>query len=214
LHGMQLRKLIRRIAMIARMTKFYLPALASLALLFGGSAAFAHKGLSSHETKTRHSTKTERMSDTEFAQKAAEANLAEVKLGQLAEQNGTTATVKDFGKRMVTDHTQAESNLKVVAAKESISLPTELNAKDQALYDSLSKLSGQAFDRAYARDMVRDHKADIATFRNEADLGKDAAIKTFASQTLPTLETHLKSAEEMLHGVPAQKTSKSSRRSG
>jgi putative membrane protein len=106
---------------------------------------------------------------------------------------------------MVTDHGKAEDTLKTVAATSEITLPTVLDAKDRAFCDRLSKLSGEAFDRTYARDMVRDHRNDVAEFRYEASDGKDAAIKNFASQTLPTLETRLKLAHEMLQSVSAQK---------
>lgn len=201
--------------MLHRIRKTYLPVLSSLALLFGGSVAIAQQETPSTNS-THHSSKSETytMTDAEFAQKAAEANLAEVKLGNLAEQHGTTQTIKDFGKRMVTDHSKAEDNLKTAAATSNITLPTTLDAKDQAVYDHLSKLSGEAFDRAYARDMVRNHRGDVAEFRYEANDGKDAAIKSFASKTLPSLETHLKLADEMLHSVSAQGTSESNRHSG
>ena len=201
--------------MIQRSGKTLVPALAAFALLFGGSVAIAQQS-SSPTTSTQHTSKpaTPMMTDAEFARSAAEANLAEVKLGNLAQQQGTTQTIKDFGKRMVTDHTQAEDNLKTAAATSNINLPTTLNAKDQATYDRLAKLSGEAFDRAYARDMVRDHRGDVIEFRHEANDGKDAAIKTFASNTLPTLETHLKLAHEMYHSVSAQGTSQSKSHSG
>ncbi len=201
--------------MIQRSGKTLVPALAALALVFGGTMAIAQQS-SSSANSTQHSTKaaTRTMNDAEFAQRAAEANLAEVKLGNLAEQKGTTETVKDFGKRMVADHSKAEDTLKTVAATNQITLPTALDAKDQAICDQLSKLSGEAFDRAYARDMLRDHRNDVAEFRDEASDGKDAAIKNFASRTLPTLETHLKLAHEMVQTVSAQKTSETSRHSG
>jgi putative membrane protein len=201
--------------MIQRSGKTLVPALAALALLFAGSVAFAQQS-SSSTTGTQHTAKPaiHIMSDAEFARSAAEANLAEVKLGNLAQQQGTTQTIKDFGKRMVTDHSNAEDNLKTAAASSKIDLPTTLDAKDQAVYDRLAKLSGEAFDRAYALDMVRDHRGDVAEFRHEANDGKDAAIKTFASNTLPTLETHLKLAREMYHSVSAQKTSESKGHSG
>jgi putative membrane protein len=201
--------------MIQRSGKTLVPALAALALLFAGSVAFAQQS-SSSTTGTQHTAKPaiHIMSDAEFARSAAEANLAEVKLGNLAQQQGNTQTIKDFGKRMVTDHSNAEDNLKTAAASSKIDLPTTLDAKDQAVYDRLAKLSGEAFDRAYALDMVRDHRGDVAEFRHEANDGKDAAIKTFASSTLPTLETHLKLAREMYHSVSAQKTSESKSHSG
>jgi putative membrane protein len=150
---------------------------------------------------TTKSTVTKPVTDAQFAKEAAEGGFAEVKMGQLAEQKGVSQEVKDFGKRMETDHSKADDLLKATASKDNLTLPSMMDAKDQATYDRLSKLSGEAFDRAYARDMVRDHRADIAAFRYEANDGKDASIKSFASDTLPTLETHLKLARTMYQEV-------------
>ena len=143
------------------------------------------------------------MSDSQFAKKAAQGGMAEVKLGQLAQEKGTSDSVKKFGQRMVEDHTKAGDELKRAAAQDNIALPDDVSAKDKATYDSLSKLSGAAFDRAYARDMVKDHEEDIADFNKEANGGKNAAIKDFATQTLPTLQDHLKEAKKMRQNVSA-----------
>ena len=143
------------------------------------------------------------VSDTQFAKKAAQGGMAEVKLGQLAQEKGTSDTVKKFGQRMVEDHTKAGDELKRAAAQDNITLPDTISAKDKGTYDELSKLSGAAFDRAYARDMVKDHEEDIADFNKEANGGKNAAIKDFATQTLPTLQDHLKEAKEMRQNVSA-----------
>ena len=136
-------------------------------------------------------------SDRQFAREAAAGGLAEVKLGQLAVDKGNSDVVKTFGQKMVDDHSKANSELQSVAAKSNISLPTAASPADQATYDRLSKLSGGAFDRAYARDMVQDHIHDFAAFKQEANYGKDPAIKAFASATLPTLTDHLKMARDM-----------------
>jgi putative membrane protein len=122
-------------------------------------------------------------------------------MGQLAQQKGTADSVKKFGARMVEGHTKAGDELKGVAASEKISLPADMSAKDKATYDMLSKLSGAAFDRAYARDMVRDHEEDVADFNKEANGGHNPAVKDFATQTLPTLQDHLKEAKEMRQNV-------------
>ena len=143
------------------------------------------------------------VSDAQFARKATQGGMAEVKLGQLAREKGTSDSVKKFGQRMAEDHSKAGDELKRAAAQENISLPDDISAKDKATYDSLSKLSGAAFDRAYARDMVRDHEEDIADFNKEANSGKNGAIKDFATQTLATLQDHLKEAKEMRQNVSA-----------
>lgn len=140
-------------------------------------------------------------SDEDFAKEAAQGGLAEVKLGQLAEEKGSSNAVKSFGKRMVEDHSKANEQLKDVALREKVKLPTELSKKNQKTYDRLSELSGDAFDRAYARDMIHDHQNDVAAFKQEASSGQNQAIKNFAVQTLPTLEDHLKMAREMEQGL-------------
>lgn len=141
------------------------------------------------------------VSDTQFAKKAAEGGIAEIKFGQLAQEKGTAASVKKFGARMVEDHSKVGDELKQVATQEKITLPNDMNSKDKAMYEMLSKLSGAAFDRAYARNMVKDHEEDIAEFRKEADAGHNPAVKDFAMQNLPTLEDHLKEAKEMRQNV-------------
>jgi putative membrane protein len=91
-----------------------------------------------------------------------------------------------------------------VAAEEGVNIPDKLNAKDEATKHRLDKLSGAAFDRAYMADMVRDHTKDVSEFRTEGKMAKDPAVKNFASQTLPTLEEHLKQAktvDSQVHGT-------------
>jgi putative membrane protein len=143
------------------------------------------------------------MADKTFVKKAAEGGLAEVELGKLATEKASTDQVKKFGQRMVDDHSKANDQLKDVAAQKHIDLPTEPSAKDKATKARLEKLSGEEFDRAYMRDMVKDHKADVAEFARESQSSKDPAVKNFARQTLPTLREHLKEAEKL---APQQKT--------
>lgn len=134
--------------------------------------------------------------DKKFMTDAAQGGLAEVQLGQLATQKATNPDVKAFGQRMVDDHTKANDQLKSIASQQNVTLPSSMDAKDQALYDRLSGMSGSEFDKVYMQHMVMDHKKDIAEFRKEANGGKDSAIKQFASSTLPTLEEHLKMAQD------------------
>jgi putative membrane protein len=133
--------------------------------------------------------------DKKFVREAAQGGMAEVELGQLALQNASSEDVKKFGQRMVDDHSKANDKLKEVASKEGITLAQRLDAKDEATKTRLSKLSGDQFDKAYMKDMVKDHKKDVAAFQNESSTGRDSDVKNFASETLPTLQDHLKEAE-------------------
>ncbi len=182
---------------------------ASLALALSvGALAQTSTGENGSKT-TGAKTSTSTTADMTFAKKAAQGGMAEVNLGQLAQQKGSSDTVKSFGKRMVDDHSKANEQLKSVASKDNIQLPASVDAKDQATYDRLSKMSGAAFDRAYAQDMVKDHQEDIAEFQKEANSGKNPDVRNFAQETLPTLQEHLKLAQQMASTTTAQANSKS-----
>ena len=181
-------------------------AIASLAIFAAPALAQTTAGTSgttkAHHAKTSSSAKA---SDNAFVKEAAIGGMEEVELGNLAKQKASSNDVKQFGERMVTDHEKADDQLKQVAQQKSVTLPTALDAKHKATVDRLSKLSGDAFDKAYMKEMVSDHRQDVAAFKKESASGKDADVKQFASSTLPTLEDHLKLAQDTASkvGVPA-----------
>jgi putative membrane protein len=143
--------------------------------------------------------------DSAFLAAAFEGGMAEVELGNLAQQRGSSDVVKQFGKQMVEDHTMINDEIKALATGKGVPIPSALDAKSQATQDRLSKLSGAAFDRAYMQDMVTDHQKDVAEFRRMSTRAADPDIKAFAAKTLPTLEKHLKMARTGLAEVKNQK---------
>jgi putative membrane protein len=130
--------------------------------------------------------------DAAFYKKAAEGGMAEVELGQLAQDKSSNASVKEFGAMMVADHSAANDKLKAVAAKKSVKLPTSPSVGQKASKTKLEVLSGNAFDKSYIKGMVEDHEEDIKEFQTEAASGQDPDAKAYAVATLPTLQTHLK----------------------
>jgi len=132
--------------------------------------------------------------DQKFVTEAAGGGAAEVELGKLATEHASNPDVKSFGQRMVDDHSKAGNELKQLATTKNISLPTDLDSKDKALYDRLMKLQGAAFDRAYMDAMVKDHEKDIEAFGTESNEGHDPEVKAWATKALPTLEEHLRMA--------------------
>jgi len=180
--------------------------LASAVSLLLSGATFAQSSMAPDTSSTNGGVSA---ADRQFMDKAAQGGMAEVELGQLAEQNGQSADVKSFGKRMVDDHTKANDQLKQLASQKDVTLPTNLDAKDQATKDRLSKLQGAAFDKAYMHDMVTDHRKDVAEFKHESMAAKDPAVKNFASTTLPTLESHLQEAEKIVPAMSGSAMSKS-----
>jgi putative membrane protein len=129
--------------------------------------------------------------DAKFAMEAAMGGMEEVEMGRLAAQKGASDEVRQFGQRMVDDHSKANSDLMQVASSKGWALPAALDAKHQADMRKMSALSGEAFDRAYVKMMVKDHKKDVGEFQKESTRGADADVKSFAARTLPTLQEHL-----------------------
>lgn len=134
--------------------------------------------------------------DKKFAMEAAKIGMAEVSAGKLAQQRGTDP-VKKFGEHMVQDHTQANDKLMQIAGQKGIQLPQQADKNAQKKMDKLSDLSGAKFDKEYLQAQVKDHKKAVDLFEKQAKNGKDAELKQFAAQTLPTLQEHLKMAQDM-----------------
>jgi putative membrane protein len=151
--------------------------------------------------------------DKTFVMHAAQGGMAEVQLGQLAADKASSPDVKKFGQKMVDDHSKANDQLKSIAQQKGITLPTDLSAKDKALKDKLSGMSGAQFDKMYMQSMVADHKKDVAEFQKESTGGKDPDVKSFASQTLPILQGHLLMAQQTAGSIGASASSGKSSRS-
>lgn len=130
-----------------------------------------------------------------FVKEAIEGNYAEVSMGQLAEQKGSSEDVKSFGKMLQDDHSKANTKLNSVAQGMGLTPPTGPTKKQMAAHDKLAKASGPAFDREFAKHMVADHKKDIRSYRKEAKKKDDAAA--YARDTLPDLEKHLNAAQAL-----------------
>jgi len=129
--------------------------------------------------------------DHKFAMAAAMGGMMEVELGRLAAEKGASDEVRQFGQRMVDDHTKANEELMQLASSKGMTLPTAPDPKHASETQKLSALTGEKFDREYVKMMVKDHKKDVGEFQKEASRGADPDLKAFASRTLPTLQEHM-----------------------
>jgi len=150
--------------------------------------------------------------DRNFVMDAAMGGMQEVELGRLATQQGASDAVKQFGQRMVDDHSKANQELMNLAQGKGITLPTTMDEKHQKETAKFSSLHGADFDREYTKLMVSDHRKDVAEFEKESTRGTDADLKEFATKTLPTLQEHLKMAEA-LPGAPRSSNMNSNKNS-
>jgi putative membrane protein len=138
-----------------------------------------------------------RVDDKKFVKDAALGGMTEVELGKLAAEKGSSEAVKQFGQKMVDDHSKANEELKQVASNEKMDIPDSLDSKHKSRIDKLSKLSGSDFDKAYLKDQVKDHQQDVSEFQSEAQGGTDPNVKQFAVKTLPVLQDHLSMVKDL-----------------
>lgn len=140
--------------------------------------------------------------DVMFLRKAAMAGTLEIDASNLAQSRASSPAVKSFATQMIQDHRAAEAKLKQQAQRLGVQLPATPLQKDQQTLAKLGQLKGAEFDRAYAEQVGVDaHQDAVALFRKAADDAKDDGVKSFARQTLPTLEHHLEMAQKMASQV-------------
>jgi putative membrane protein len=143
-------------------------------------------------------------SEKDFLTNAASGGMVEVQLGNLAAQKATNEDVKRYGERLAADHGQLGQKLQQMASNMGVRLSQDLTPEQQNLVSNLEKLSGKAFDREFIKAMINDHTKDIAAFERAANQATNADIKQFATEALPTLRDHLKTARELAGKVGAK----------
>lgn len=169
----------------------------ALALVAGDAVAQSSDAAS---TSSASSAASKTGGDAMFVKKASAAGAAEVALGKLGQSQGQSDQVKQFGAQMVKDHTSANDELSSIASEKGLTVATDPSAKDAAAAKLIGAKQGTAFDTAFSKKMLADHKQAVALFTKEADSGKDSDLKAFAAKTLPTLKHHLEMAQSLPRG--------------
>lgn len=179
-------------------TAFRAAALVAAAVLGAGCQSDDREyGGSTRDSNMRGDTQYRDTSSARFVQEAASGGMMEVQLGRLATERAQDERVRQFGQRMVQDHTQANNDLMQAASRMNMVPPTTMMPMHQEHYDRLSRLSGRDFDRAYIRMMVEDHAQDVRNFEHQARNGDNPDVRDFANRTLPTLREHLQMVRDM-----------------
>ncbi|MCD6019201.1 MAG: outer membrane protein-like protein [Bacteroidetes bacterium] len=139
--------------------------------------------------------------DRKFVKETIECGLYEVKLSNLALIKSPTPQVKILAKTIVDDHAKSDNELKELAEKKGIAVPSTLTDKAMKYFEKLSKKDGKDFDKAYTKCMKMDHKKAICSFKKQAKKGGDADLKQWASNTVPSLERHKEMSKEACKAV-------------
>ena len=197
----------------------------TVAMMFAAGSVFAQSTAGAQaQDKKQAATKTGQAQagaagQKQFVQRMLMSNAAEIQFGKMGAEKGTNDEVKKFAQMMVTHHTQANEDLMPLAKQHGLDEPAKLDAKHQAVADRLAKLEGAAFDREFMTVMVTSHRETVAQVRPMAGTtgteGKGTATgttgatsgtaaggtiqdaKQYAAKALPTIQDHLKQAEQI-----------------
>jgi len=147
--------------------------------------------------------------DRRFVTKAAELNTEEVRLSELAAQQASNPEVRAFAQQLVTEHTQATTELGSLSTRKGLD-PMAREDYDQRAVTKLGKKTGSDFDKAYLEKMVDAHDDAIDLFEKESKNAKDPELQAFANKLLPSLREHQQHARTLEQTIKGDNSSTSS----
>ncbi|MDX1950709.1 MAG: DUF4142 domain-containing protein [Verrucomicrobiota bacterium] len=139
--------------------------------------------------------------ETDFVKEALKGNMMEMKMGQMGADKAQNQELKQFGETLVKDHSRANEELRTIAQKKGVELPTEVHKNHDKKMDNLPEQAGAEWDKAFARHMVKDHKKDIKKYEQASRDCKDQELKAYIDKTLPTLRQHLQTAQSIARNL-------------
>jgi len=149
-------------------------------------------------------TTTSSSADQKFVDLAAQTDMTEAHIGQMAQDQAAGEAVKDFAQMLVTDHTDDYRKLSDAAAKAGATVPKAIDAQHNKMIAPFEKLKGAAFDRHFEREMVAGHEKAISAYKKAATDLQSADLKAYATATLPALEKHLDAAKGLTKAKAGQ----------
>lgn len=132
-----------------------------------------------------------------FLERAAQDNMAEMELAEMAQERAASDGVKYYAKQLQASHEVANERLQNIAEQQNVELPDEPNEQQKQTQEKLSELEGEQFDRQYLQAMIEDHKKTIELFKQQAQSAQDPEVQNYAKQTLPALQAHLEMAQQI-----------------
>ncbi|MFL6591572.1 MAG: DUF4142 domain-containing protein [Luteimonas sp.] len=132
------------------------------------------------------------VTDTDFYTEAMKGDQKEIAVSQMVAKQSTNADVKALAKKIVSDHQALDKKVKAAAGSKVTPPPA-----DTTMTSALEGKTGSDLDRAYVDMMVTDHQTDIPKFENASQNASTDEAKKLATDALPKLRDHLKTAQDV-----------------
>jgi putative membrane protein len=167
-----------------------------------GQSAPADKRASSQSSSDKPSSQAQKKGglakeDQQYFRSLAQANMAEVEAGKLAQQQASSEEVKEYGEQMVEDHGKMLEEQKKMAQSKGMQVPKQPNKEQQAAMKKLKEAKGEQFDRAFMSQMVKDHEKALKLAQDTAKNAKDPELKAMAQEAAPDIQKHLQMAKQL-----------------
>jgi putative membrane protein len=176
-------------------------ALAAVLLPLAGCDT-ADKAAGAGSAASAPASPTPPMTDASFLSQAAASGRAEIELGLLAARRGAAIAVRRLGQQVAREQKPLNAQIVRLATGRGLSPANAPDAPSQQEYDTLSGLTGRAFDRAYLQGRLAAQQEQLALFQGEIENGTDPEVKAFAARYIGVVQRHLEAVERLNDTVP------------
>jgi putative membrane protein len=135
--------------------------------------------------------------DSGFLVTAHQSNLSEIAAGGVASTRATSATVRSFAKRLVTDHTKLDTGVITLASTYGVVLPSSPSPDQATALQNVEANTGPAFDSAFVSMELAGHNAALASIEQELSAGQNSDVVAQARTEQPVVAAHLQMATEL-----------------
>jgi putative membrane protein len=135
--------------------------------------------------------------DAAAMKQLAQSSLNEIEAGQAAESKAQSTEVKEFAKKMQTEHNRMLDELKSLAQAKGVALPRSASARDMAQMKMMGRASGADFDRQYMEHMLKDHQKHAQETGELAAKAKDPQFRAAVQQANAKIKEHLELARQI-----------------
>lgn len=135
--------------------------------------------------------------DRKFIRNIDADHFLEIRLGRLAERKATDASVRQFGRKMVDDHSSMHAQWTAMARNNGMDYKSGMGPRHRSKLQRLEKLSGREFDRAYMSLEAQNHQDYLDYFRKEGRGANSAPVRELVNRGIPVLEQQIRQAKQI-----------------
>ena len=133
---------------------------------------------------------------------SAKMNMATEKFAQLASEKAQNPQLKQYAQKLAQDHKQSQQELEKLAQKHNVTLPTSVDEKCKEEIARLQALSGEEFDREFAKGAIEGHAMAMAQLQQASSAATDTDVRQYTQSLLAKVREHQRQGREIVADEP------------